>query len=52
VENNTFADHTFKPNTIPEEEEGTNKNVTIYIEHEDVLSNPLSVEATDYTSER
>jgi len=49
VENSSFANNS---NAIPEEEESTNKNVPIYIEDEDILSNLVCViEATGYDSE-
>ena len=45
VENSSFANNS---NIIPEEEESTNKSVPIYIEDEEILSNPVCViEATD-----
>jgi len=48
VENSSFANNS---NTKPEEE-NSNKNVPIYIEYENILSNPVCViEATDYDSE-
>ena len=47
------GNNTFKPNTIPEEEEAdTNKNASIFIETEDILNSVATVEATDYASER
>ena len=52
MENGQFANHTFKPNTIPEEEADTNKNASIFIETEDILDSVATVEATDYASER
>lgn len=51
LESNHFANHTFKPNTIPEEE-NTNNNNSIFVETEDILDNATTVEATDYANER
>lgn len=52
MENGRFANHTFKPDTIPEEEADANKNASIFIETEDILDSVATVEATDYASER
>ena len=52
MENGQLANHTFKPDTIPEEEVDTNKNTSIFIETEDIPNSVATVEATDYASER